>query len=69
MTSEHTKNAVVSNAEAILAGDLGIIAGCVRLAALAHDAVPNWAADKDFVVFGALASETDHLPTGSARKY
>ncbi len=34
----------------------------------AHEIVPEWAADPDFVVFGALASETDRLPFGSVRQ-
>lgn len=56
-------------AQAVVAGEIGIIEGSVRLASLAHDIVPNWVDAEDCVVFGALSSETDHLPTGSARQY
>ena len=41
-----------------------MIEGCIALAQYAHDVVPNWAIDRDFVVFGSLASSTDHLPVG-----
>src|ERR1700736_2516223 len=54
-------------AQAVLDGDVGVIEGSIALAAHAHDVVPDWAADPDFVVFGALASKTDHLPFGEVR--
>jgi hypothetical protein len=31
--------------------------------------VPSWGEDKDFVIFGLVASETDHLPLGESRQY
>jgi uncharacterized DUF497 family protein len=46
---------------------MGPIEGCIALARHAHDIVPNWAIDQDFVVFGAIASSTDHLPFGQIR--
>lgn len=54
-------------AREVLAGDRGVIEGSVELARYAHDIVPDWRLDPDFVIFGALASETDHLPFGEAR--
>jgi hypothetical protein len=54
-------------AQALLDGELSLIEGSIALAAYAHDVVPDWRVDPDFVVFGALASETDHLPIGQAR--
>jgi hypothetical protein len=69
MASEYAKQSAVEIAQAVIAGRIGIIEASVRLASLAHDIVPSWVADEDFVVFGVLSSETDHLPTGSARQY
>jgi hypothetical protein len=63
------KRTAVETAKAVLSGELGIIEGSVRLSALSHGIVPVWHEDKDFLVFGVLASDTDHLPTGSARQY
>lgn len=54
-------------ARAVLDGQLGLIEGCIALAAYAHHVVPDWRVDPDFIVFGVLASETDHLPLGQAR--
>ena len=53
----------------MLSGEISLIEGCVRLYALSHDLVQTWHDDPDFLVFGVVASDTDHLPTGSARKY
>jgi hypothetical protein len=69
MASEYAKQSAVEIAQAVIAGRIGIIEASVRLASLAHDIVPIWVDDEDFVVFGVLSSETDHLPTGSARQY
>jgi hypothetical protein len=69
MKDEHARRSAVETAQAVIAGKIGIIEGSIRLASLAHDVVPNWVTDEDFVVLGALSSETDHLPTGSARQY
>lgn len=69
MISENTRSTLLETARAILAGEIDVIEGSIRLARLAHDVVPNSVLDPDFVVFGALSSETDHLPTGSARQY
>jgi hypothetical protein len=51
----------------VLAGDRGVIEGSIVLAGYAHRIVPDWRVDPDFVIFGALASETDHLPFGEVR--
>lgn len=55
-------------ARAIVAGELGVLEGCIPLASLAHDVVPDWRVDPDFVVFGAVASEIDDLPFGVVRE-
>jgi hypothetical protein len=70
--SAHVANAwsrieAVRKARAIFAGDLGVLEGCILLSSLAHNVVPDWRVDPDFVVFGAVASETGHLPLGSVR--
>jgi len=54
-------------ARQILAGERGLIEGSIDLARYAHSMVPDWRIDPDFVIFGALASETDHLPFGEVR--
>jgi len=59
----------VDVAKKVLSGEVGIVEGSVRLSQLAHAVVPRWVDDPDFVVFGVLSSETDHLPTGSVRQY
>jgi hypothetical protein len=55
-------------AQAILDGKLSVIEGSRALASYAHDIVLDWSADPDFVVFGAIASETDDLPIGESRR-
>jgi hypothetical protein len=57
----------LNTARAVLNHELGMTEGCIALARYAHDIVPNWAIDRDFVVFGAIASSTDHLPFGQVR--
>jgi hypothetical protein len=61
------RNQALLIAEGVLAGKIGIIAGCISLSSLAHDMVPDWGEDPDFVLFGAIASESDHLPFGEVR--
>ena len=60
---------VVAIAEAILRGELGIIEGARQLSSLAHGLVNDWTTDPDFLVFGALDTETDHLPVGAVRSF
>ena len=55
-------------AQTIITGQLGILEGCIDLAALSHEIVPDWRIDPDFVVFGAVASETHDWPFGEVRK-
>jgi len=57
----------VEAARGILDGRTALIEGCVTLARLGHNLVPNWALDPDFRIFGGVASETDHFPIGAAR--
>lgn len=54
-------------ARSVLNNEIGIIEGCIALARFAHEVVPNWSSDPDFVVFGVIASDTDHLPFGQVR--
>jgi len=58
---------VLNVAREVLAGDRGVIEGSIVLAGYGHRIVPDWRVDPDFVIFGALASETDHLPFGEVR--
>src|SRR5262249_8406543 len=55
-------------AEAVVRGEVGVSEGARQLSSLAHHLVDDWVADPDFCVFGALDSETDHLPVGSQRE-
>jgi Protein of unknown function (DUF2489) len=58
----------LKTAQAMLDQDLGIVEGSAALAIYAHQVVPDWRVDPDFVVFGALSSSTDHLPIGEVRQ-
>lgn len=69
MTERSAAESAVEVAGAFLAGQVGLIECSVRLASLADSLVPDWTKDPDFLFFGALASDTDHLPYGSAREY
>jgi hypothetical protein len=66
MLSEEIKRAktreAVEIARRILTGEVGVIAGCRALTALSDSVVLDWAVDQDFVVFGAVESESDALP-------
>jgi hypothetical protein len=66
---ESQRLAAGETAKAFIEGRIGLIEGCRKLNGLAFDLVPHWAEDQDFVVFGAVASQTDELPVGSARQY
>jgi hypothetical protein len=54
-------------AESILSGKTGIIEGARALTVISHklDSVET---DTDFLIFKAIASETDHLPVGKERE-
>jgi Protein of unknown function (DUF2489) len=66
---EYVSQAIITTAQAILDGNLGIIEGSVVMFRISHKAVPVWHEDKDFRIFGLISSDTDHLPTGTARQY
>ena len=53
-------------AKAILAGDLGIIAGVRQLLPFRHE-IELAEVEDDFQVLVGIDSETDHLPIGSQR--
>jgi hypothetical protein len=69
MPEQFAAQAAVEAARAFLAGEICLIECSVRLTSLAHSLVPDWKEDPDFLFFGVLASDTDHLPYGSARQY
>lgn len=56
-------------AQAVLDNELGIIEGSIKLSVYAHSVVVDSRTDPDFVVFVAVASETDHLPFGVVRDH
>jgi len=60
---------VLATARAVLAGEIGIVEGCIALASYSDDIVLDWARDPDFLIFGVIASDTDHLPFGDVRKH
>jgi hypothetical protein len=62
-----SQSEAVRQACAVLAGELGLLEGCISLASLGHDVVPDWRVDSDFVVFGVLSSDIAHLPFGRAQ--
>ena len=66
-SEERARREVVTTAQALIQGEVGVIEGSRRLSGLAHLVVDDWVADPDFRVFCALDSETDHLPVGKAR--
>jgi len=66
---EYVRQRIISTAQAILDGTVGIIEGSVAMSRISHQAVAVWHEDNEFRIFGLISSETDHLPTGSARQY
>ena len=66
--STWARDEAVKRARAVLAGELDVLYGCVLLAQIADSVVPDWRLDPDFVVFGAVASESDNIPLGPARE-
>jgi hypothetical protein len=67
VSSAQARGEAVRIARAIIAGHTGVLEGCVPLASIAHDVIPDWQVDPDFVIFGAIASEIDALPFGLVR--
>ncbi|HEY5022357.1 MAG TPA: hypothetical protein VII30_07720 [Gemmatimonadaceae bacterium] len=68
LKTRERKVQAVGLATSVLNGTLGIIEGARELATLGHILVDDWRVDPDFVVFGAVASETDDLPVGKDRE-
>ena len=66
--NDWARGEAVKRAKAILAGEVDVLYGCVTLAQIADNVVPDWRDDPDFVIFGAVASESDHIPLGPARQ-
>ena len=58
---------VVDTARSMLNGDLNFLEGARNLVDLRHEAAVR-DDDADFMVFVAIDSETDDLPTGAARQ-
>lgn len=58
---------VVNTAQMIRDGKMNVVEGSWRLAALQHD-ISRKDFEEDFMLFVGIASETDHLPVGEARK-
>ena len=69
MRDLHIANVAIALARSIMSGEVSLMVGSRRLAALAHELVPDWRVDEEFVVFGAVASESDDLPAGAERQY
>jgi hypothetical protein len=66
-SEEHERSQVelVSIAESVLNGDLGVILGSRRLRALERRVTDEF--DPDFFIFIHVDSETDHLPVDEER--
>jgi hypothetical protein len=58
---------VVTAAQSILSGELGVIAGARQLCGLGHQIGAD--RDPDFTFFVAIESESDHLPIGEVRQH
>jgi hypothetical protein len=58
---------IVTAAQTILPGELGVIAGARQLCSLGHQVGAH--DDADFTFFVAIDSETDHLPIGEVRQH
>ncbi|MGA2868920.1 MAG: DUF2489 domain-containing protein [Verrucomicrobiota bacterium] len=64
---QYLSRKVVAAAQSILSGELGVVAGALRLFSLAHEVGVK--GDADFNLFIGIVSETDHLPLGEARQH
>lgn len=63
-----TRQKVVDLARAILAGEIGVLEGSMRMLEYRFSAgVPEF--DEDFLTFVAIDSAEDHLPVGSVRQF
>lgn len=61
------RSEVANTARMILDRQINLVEGAWRLSALRHD-VSRKDFDDDFMLFVAIASETDHIPVGEVRK-
>jgi hypothetical protein len=61
---ETIRSKVVETAQAMLDGQMSYLMGARRLDSLRHDAKVR-DDDSDFMVFGAIASDTDDYPIGA----
>jgi hypothetical protein len=66
--NDTTSREAAEIASAILEDKRGICEGSRALARLAHGLVADWRVDPDFVVFGALDSDSDRFPVGDVRR-
>jgi hypothetical protein len=58
-----------SAAQAVIAGEVGLIEGARRLTAIGHRLVRDLWTDPDFSVLGVVDSEADDLPVGQVRAH
>jgi len=65
---ESVRMEVVETARAMLDGQLSYLLGARKLDSLRHEASVN-DDDADFMVFVAIASDTDDYPLGSVREF
>nr|WP_315249682.1 DUF2489 domain-containing protein [uncultured Duganella sp.] len=65
---EYLRIQVVQTAQAMLAGETSYILGARKLDSLRHE-ISGMDGDPDFMVFVAIASETDGLPLGAVREH
>lgn len=65
---ESLRSQVVQTAQAMLAGEISYILGARKLDSLRHE-ISGMDGDPDFMVFVAVASETDDLPVGAVREH
>ena len=62
------RSQIVQTAQDMLAGETSYILGARTLDSLRHE-ISGMAGDADFMVFVAIASETDGLPVGAVRDH
>ena len=66
---ESQRRVAIDTATAVINGRVGIVEGSRILSRLSYDLVVDPRADKDFLVFLGVDSETDVLPIGDVRKH
>ena len=65
---QSVRSQVVQTAQAMLSGETSYILGARKLDSLRHE-ISGMEGDEDFMVFVAIASETDGLPIGAVREH